>query len=139
MSVNEEADRLRLLIVGSACGPFVAVLRNLAEIVLAHANRQYSKSAAVLPSRLFQGQNRGEAGGSGRSAAGQRGLHAGRARGGEGGALSGCPAFGSQARCSALGDLRTPPASHCTRCLPATHDSMLDGFEPFPLLRRLGE
>ena len=47
MSVNEEADRLRLLIVGSACGPFVAELRNLAEIVLAHANRQYSKSAAL--------------------------------------------------------------------------------------------
>jgi hypothetical protein len=37
---DEEADGLRLLILVGACGPFVAVLRNHAEIVLAHANRQ---------------------------------------------------------------------------------------------------
>jgi len=43
MSVNEEADRLRLLIVGSACG---ALLRNHAEIVLAYVNRQSPQSAA---------------------------------------------------------------------------------------------
>jgi hypothetical protein len=38
---------LRLLIVASACGAFVAVLRNHTEIVLAHANRQSPKSAAL--------------------------------------------------------------------------------------------
>jgi hypothetical protein len=37
---------LRLLILVGACGAFVAVLRNHAEIVLAHANRQSPKSAA---------------------------------------------------------------------------------------------
>jgi hypothetical protein len=56
MSVNEEADRLRLLIVGSACGAFVAVLRNHAEIVLAHANRESPKSAA-LPLPFSQGSH----------------------------------------------------------------------------------
>jgi hypothetical protein len=47
MSGDEEADRLRLLIVVGACGAFVAVLRNRAEIVLAHANRESPKSAAL--------------------------------------------------------------------------------------------
>jgi hypothetical protein len=47
MSVNEEADGLRLLILVGACGAFAAVLRNHAEIVLAPANRQSPKSAAL--------------------------------------------------------------------------------------------
>ena len=38
---------MRPLIVVSACGAFVAVLRNHAEIVLAHANRESPKSAAL--------------------------------------------------------------------------------------------
>jgi SAM domain (Sterile alpha motif) len=38
---------LRLLIVVGACGAFVAVLRNHAEIVLAHANRESPKSATL--------------------------------------------------------------------------------------------
>jgi hypothetical protein len=43
-----EADGLRLLIVVGACSAFVAaVLRNHAEIVLAHANRESPKSAAL--------------------------------------------------------------------------------------------
>jgi hypothetical protein len=42
MSVNEEADGLRPLIVVGACGAFVAVPRNHAEIVLAHANRRHA-------------------------------------------------------------------------------------------------
>jgi hypothetical protein len=40
MSVYEEADGLRPLIVVSACGAFLAVLRNHAEIVLTHPNRE---------------------------------------------------------------------------------------------------
>jgi hypothetical protein len=44
----EEAGSLRLLITVGACGPFVAVLRNHAEIVLAHANRESAKSAVRL-------------------------------------------------------------------------------------------
>jgi len=44
---DEEADSLRLLIVVGACGPLVPVLRNHAEIVLARANRQSPKSAAL--------------------------------------------------------------------------------------------
>ena len=47
MSVNDEADRLRLQIEIGACGAFVAVPRNHAEIVLAHANRESPKSAAL--------------------------------------------------------------------------------------------
>jgi hypothetical protein len=38
---------------GRACGAFIAVLRNHAEIVLAHANRQSPKSAA-LPVRVIR-------------------------------------------------------------------------------------
>ena len=38
---------LLLTLVG-ACGAFVAVLRNSAVIVLAHANRETPKSAALL-------------------------------------------------------------------------------------------
>ena len=40
------ADGLLLILVG-ACGAFVAVLRNHAEIVRAHANRESPKSAAL--------------------------------------------------------------------------------------------
>jgi hypothetical protein len=43
----EEAGSLRLLITVGACGPFVAMLRNHAEIVLAHANES-AKSAVRL-------------------------------------------------------------------------------------------
>ena len=39
---------MRPLILVGACGAFVAVLRNHAEIVLAHANRETPKSAALL-------------------------------------------------------------------------------------------
>jgi hypothetical protein len=38
---------LRLLILVGACCAFVAVLRNHAEIVIAHANRESPKSAAL--------------------------------------------------------------------------------------------
>jgi len=44
---DEEADGSRLLIVVSARGGFVAVLRNHAEIVLGHANRECPNSAAL--------------------------------------------------------------------------------------------
>ena len=44
---DEEADRLRLLIVVGACGAFVAVPRNHAEIVLAHAHRQSPNSLGM--------------------------------------------------------------------------------------------
>jgi hypothetical protein len=44
---DEKADRLRLLTLVGACGALVAVLCNHAEIVLAHANRESPKSAAL--------------------------------------------------------------------------------------------
>jgi hypothetical protein len=44
---DEEADGLGLQILVGACGAFVAVLRNHAEIVLAHADRESQKSAAL--------------------------------------------------------------------------------------------
>ena len=43
--IEAASNRLRLLIVVSACGAFVAVLRNHAEIVLARANRERPRSA----------------------------------------------------------------------------------------------
>jgi hypothetical protein len=43
---NETADSLRSAVLVGACGAFVAVLRNHAKIVRAHANRESPKPAA---------------------------------------------------------------------------------------------
>jgi hypothetical protein len=43
---NETADSLRSAVLVGACGAFVAVLRNHAKIVRAHANRESPKLAA---------------------------------------------------------------------------------------------
>jgi hypothetical protein len=48
---NEKADSLGSAVLVAACGALVAVLRNRAEIVLAHLNRQSPKSAALAHPR----------------------------------------------------------------------------------------
>jgi hypothetical protein len=45
--VEEQADRLRLLVEVGGHGAFVAAFRNRAEIVLANVNRQSPKSTSL--------------------------------------------------------------------------------------------
>jgi hypothetical protein len=46
--VEEQADRLRLLIVVGACRPFVAAFRNCLQIALAYLYPKFAEPAAVV-------------------------------------------------------------------------------------------
>jgi hypothetical protein len=106
---DEEADRLRLLILVSACGAFVAVLRNHAEIALAHANRESPKSAA-FPQVSCQKLRSERTGDAIRRGAGWR--ECGRSPGSHAVARPWIPRGGCAPRCSIL-DMKL---SRCRRC-----------------------